>query len=103
MSSVTTMLDQLKWQKLEHRRDNSRLCMLFKIIQQQVHFPTNDIPAPAPITRDRPIMLIFLPIMLCCSAHKIYLLCSKLCSRIRIVVSLLSVFVYKFARISHYL
>ena len=35
-------------------------------------------------------MLIFVPIMLCCSAHKIYLLCSKLCSR-RIVLSLLSI------------
>ena len=47
--------------------------------------------------RDRPIMLNFLPIMLCCSAHKIYLLCSKLCSIIKIVLSLLSLFVYKFA------
>ena len=29
---------------------------------------------------DRPIMLIFyVPIMLCCSAHKIYLLCTILC------------------------
>ena len=46
--------------------------------------------------RDRPIMLIFLPIMLCCTAHKIYLLCSKLCSRIRIVLSLSSLFKYKF-------
>ena len=51
MSSVTTMLDQLKWQKLEHCRDNSCLCMLFKIIQHQVHFPTNDIPAPITMTR----------------------------------------------------
>ena len=32
------------------------------------------------IVRDRPIIiLIFLPIMLCCSAQKSYLLCSKLC------------------------
>ena len=53
MSSVTTMLNQLKWQKLEHHRDNSCLCLLFKIIQHQVHFPTNDIPAPAPITMTR--------------------------------------------------
>ena len=42
ISSVTTMLDQLKRQKLEHRRDNSCLCLLFKIIQHQVHFPTNE-------------------------------------------------------------
>ena len=47
------MLDQLKWQKLEHSRDNSHLCLLFKIIQHQVHIPTNDIPAPAPITTTR--------------------------------------------------
>ena len=50
MYSVTTML---KWQKLEHRRDNSCLCLLFKIIQHQVHFPTNDIPVPALITATR--------------------------------------------------
>ena len=53
MSNVTTMLNQLKWQKLEHRRDNSRLCLLFKIIQHQVHFHINDIPTPAPITMTR--------------------------------------------------
>ena len=47
-----TMLDQLKWQKLEHRRDHSRLCLLFKITQHQVHFP-NDIPALAPISTTR--------------------------------------------------
>ena len=47
--------------------------------------------------RDRPIMLIYLPIMLCCSAHKIYLLCSILCSSIRIVLGLLSLFMYKFS------
>ena len=37
------------------------------------------------IGRDQPIILLFLPIMLCCNALKIYLLCS----RIRIVVRLL--------------
>ena len=47
--------------------------------------------------RDQPIMLIFLPIMLCFSAHKIYLLCSKLFTRMEIALSLLSLFVYKFA------
>ena len=46
--------------------------------------------------RDRPIMLILSPIMLCCSAQNFDLLCSILCSRIRIVLSLLSQFVYKF-------
>ena len=53
MHSVTAMLDQLKWQKLEHRRDNSRLCLLFKILQHHVHVPTDNIPAPAPITATR--------------------------------------------------
>ena len=59
--------------------------------------------ADGKITRDWPIMLIFLPIILCCSAHKIYLLCSKLCSRIRIVLSLLSRFMYKFSWISQFI
>ena len=36
------------------------------------------------------LFCLFLPIMLWCSAHKDYLLCSKLCSRIRVVLSLLS-------------
>ena len=41
-----------------------------------------------PIVRDRPIMLIFLPIMLCCSAHFFDLLCSILCSCKRIVLKI---------------
>ena len=53
MYSVTAMMDQLNWQKLEHHRNNSRLCLLFKIMHHQVHVPTNDIPAPAPITATR--------------------------------------------------
>ena len=48
------------------------------------------------ICKDQPIMLTFLPIMLCCSAHKICLICSILCSRKRIVLSLFSLFIYKF-------
>ena len=42
------MINQLK--KLEHRRDTSCLCLLFKILHHQVHVPTYDIPVPAPIT-----------------------------------------------------
>ena len=37
------MLDQLKWEILEHHRDNSHLCLLLKIVQNQVHVPTFDI------------------------------------------------------------
>ena len=44
------MLDQLKWQKLEHRRDNSRLCCFLRLF---IHFPTDDIPLPALITATR--------------------------------------------------
>ena len=53
MDSVTIMIDQLNWQKLEHRRDNSRLCLLFKIMQHQIHVPTDDILPSAPITATR--------------------------------------------------
>ena len=42
MYSVTAMIDQLNWQKLENHRNNSHLCLLFKIIQQQIHVPTDD-------------------------------------------------------------
>ena len=40
-------------------------------------------------------MLLFLPIMLCCSALEIHLLCSILCSRTRIFVRLFMVSIYK--------
>ena len=40
------------------------------------------------IARDQPIILLFLPIMLCCSALIIYFLYSILCSR-KIVVRIL--------------
>ena len=47
------MIDQLNWQKLEHRRDTSRLCLLLKILHQQVYVSSHDIPAPTPITATR--------------------------------------------------
>ena len=53
MYSVTAMIDELNWQKLENHRNNSRLCLLFKIMQQQIHVPTDDIPPPAPTTITR--------------------------------------------------
>ena len=40
-------------------------------------------------TTDQPLMLLFFPIMLCCSALKVHLLCSILCSRTGTVVRLL--------------
>ena len=42
MDSITTMIEQLGWQKLEHCRDNSRPCLLFKIMQHQMHVPIDD-------------------------------------------------------------
>ena len=50
MYSVTAKIDQLNWQKLENRRNNSCLCLLFKIMQHQNHAPTDDIPPPVPTT-----------------------------------------------------
>ena len=47
MYSVPAMIDQLNWQKLENRRNDSYLCLLFKIMQQQIHVPTDNIPPPA--------------------------------------------------------
>ena len=53
MHSVTAMIDQLNWRKLENHRNNSCLCLLLKIMQQQIHVPTDDIPPPAPTTITR--------------------------------------------------
>ena len=50
MYSVTAMIDQLNWQKLQNHRNNSRLCL---IMQHQIHVPTDDIPPPAPTTITR--------------------------------------------------
>ena len=38
----------MNWQKIENSKNNSHLCLLFKIIQHQIHVPTDDIPPPAP-------------------------------------------------------
>ena len=56
MYSVTAMIDRLNWQKLENRRNNSRLCLLFKIMQHQIYVPTDEIqfiPPSAPTTITR--------------------------------------------------
>ena len=54
MYSVTAMIDQLNWQKLEIVGITLvYACMLFKIIQHQIHVPTDDIPPPAPTTAMR--------------------------------------------------
>ena len=53
MYSVATMIDQLNWQKSEKRRSNSHVCLLFKIMEHQIHVPTDDIPPPAPTTKTR--------------------------------------------------
>ena len=53
MYSVTAMIDRLNWQKLENLKNNSCLCLLFKIMQQKIHVPTDDIPPPAPTTITR--------------------------------------------------
>ena len=38
-SSVTTMLENLKWQPLEERRMNTRLCLLYKAVNVLVAIP----------------------------------------------------------------
>jgi hypothetical protein len=38
-SSVTTMLENLKWQPLEERRMNTRLCLLYKAVNGLVAIP----------------------------------------------------------------
>ena len=40
----------MNWQKLENSRNNSLLCLLFKIMQYQIHVPTDEIPPPASTT-----------------------------------------------------
>ena len=49
-SSVSSMIDQLEWQDLETRRQNFRLCMLFKIIHNQTCIPLSDITSPTTTT-----------------------------------------------------
>ena len=47
------MIDQLNWQKSENYRNNTSLCLLFKIMQHQIHVPNVDIPPPASTTITR--------------------------------------------------
>ena len=48
-------------------------------------------------------MLLFLPIMLCCSALKIHLLCSILYAQEQGLLSDYMLFIYNFARTIHYM
>ena len=38
------MLNELQWESLESRREQFRLVMLYKILKQNVHFPSEHIP-----------------------------------------------------------
>jgi len=38
-ASVTAMLNQLNWPTLEHRRNQAKLCMLYKIINNLISVP----------------------------------------------------------------
>ena len=63
---------------------------MYNVIQNlmfpSIHTPVHSLTIIWAGSRDQ---LTMLPIIICCSAHKCYLLCSKLCSR-RIVISLFS-------------
>ena len=49
-SSVTAMLNQLDWQSLERRRDNSILVMFHKIINKYVDIPCDHILIKFPVS-----------------------------------------------------
>ena len=49
-SSVTAMLNQLDWQSLERRRDDSILVMFHKIINQYVDIPCDHILHKFPVS-----------------------------------------------------
>ena len=51
-SSVTDMIATLGWTSLEQRRKSSKLCMMYKILHDQVHFSKSKI-EPAPIRNRR--------------------------------------------------
>ena len=70
-------------------------CQLHRQLASQLYYTTK---ITSLAIRDQPIMLLFLPIMLCCSALKIHLLCS----RTRIVVRLLC-FYMQFCMAIHYM
>ena len=39
-ASVTQMLNELQWESLESRREQFRLVMLYKLLKQNVYFPS---------------------------------------------------------------
>ena len=48
LSSITSMLEHLGWDKLEQRRNQLTLVMLYKIVNQLVEVPHHHILASAP-------------------------------------------------------
>ena len=51
--SITEMLQSLSWLPLEERRKNARLVLLFKVLNNMIHIPTDYLPVPAPSTITR--------------------------------------------------
>ena len=43
-ASVMQMLNELQWESLESRRDQSRLIMLYDILKQNIYLPSEYIP-----------------------------------------------------------
>ena len=43
-ASVTQMLNELQWESLESRRDQSRLIMLYNILKQNIYLPSEHFP-----------------------------------------------------------
>ena len=51
--SITEMLQTLNWPSLEKRRKQSRLILLFKLLNNMIYIPTEYLPVPSPLTNTR--------------------------------------------------
>ena len=51
--SITEMLLTLNWLSLEKRRKQSRLILLFKLLNKMIYIPTEYLPIPSPLTNTR--------------------------------------------------
>ena len=51
--STTEMLLTLNWPSLEKHRKQSHLILLFKLLNNMIHIPTEHLPVPSPLTNTR--------------------------------------------------
>ena len=60
-SSVTDMMNQLNWRSLQHRRRDTRLCMIYKVYHGLIAVPADDLVLKQRVAKNSHCMAFHIP------------------------------------------